>query len=285
MKPEINCKQFIYSKYTGVKGASYQTVAGSDGIEKSRVISIRKIFDGCRPSSTSIETFQQSFITSTISNNEIALLHLTRSREKEYGRSYFLQEHYVILEKEDLRKTGTKSWFWLHSLPDLGPIYKYENLSNVLSLSQIRVNSQFESAVKNLSNDSDPLFQASVISSVYYLLYSKSVSFVSSDRAFDIWVWLTAVNILLPTLFSACLRLFVGDEVPRGWNSDLSVSFNSDSVLPANSRVINPFLEPKTLLSLKDLTQATQALADVASKDAIKNFSWSWLILQKMLRV
>jgi len=253
MKTQISCEQFIYSKYTKKKYSSYDVVAKSPGIADNETISIRKLFDGCRPRSTNIENYGTAFAVSPISEDFVALLRLARSNEEELGRGYYINEHYIILNSQEIKNAQSRLWLWLKSIPNPSSIHEYTELKDSLSLDSSWLNSKIKSARQGLLSSNPKYFKETVITSAYYLLHANPVSIISSKQIFDDWTWFTALSILLPTSKASKTRVYIGGSYAGDWSADLRILERSPPV--AESKLINLYSSANDILSREQITK------------------------------
>ena len=223
MSYQIHCEQFVYGKLVGIRGSRYELIASSSGITPDDTLKIYKGFNGYRPSATAIASFQKAYAIKVLADGQIALLRLARSKEKELGRGYFLQERYVILSSDDVRNKKIKLWLWLLGIPSDPPSFaEYGELSDHISLNEHKINTLLSKAIKHVSKDES--FQRSIITTLYYILHSRPITISLHKKAFeDYWTWLTALSVLMPDSQVAETELYVGSSIPHNCKVDVSV--------------------------------------------------------------
>jgi hypothetical protein len=222
MSYQIRCKQFVYGKLVGVRGARYELIAKSSEITPSDAFEVYKDFNGYRPSATAIASFQNAYVIRRLQNGQIVLLSLARSNEKELGRGYFLQEHYVILSPDDIRIGKVKQWLWLLGLPSTSTSFtEYIEMPNYILLNTREIQEQLNQAIEHLSTNDD--FRRSVITALHYILHSRQIAVSLNKEISNNWTWLTALSLLMPNTKVAEMELYIGQSLPQRCKADISI--------------------------------------------------------------
>lgn len=224
MSVKVQCEQFIFSKYTGApRSASYTTIAKSSEEIENLVPIIRREFNGLRPISTDLASYTTSYALAPIEGNRLALLRMDVTKDAESKSNLILHERYWILNWIQLKENRIKPWKVLVSMPEPEEIFEHRSLSNVIELPNEHLPEKAIRASKNLSNSKD-VFRTSVLVSLYSLLNSLRVSVSLNTGIFDIWNWLTTLEVLLPISFEVKLRLLLGSSISKEWIPDLGLT-------------------------------------------------------------
>jgi len=219
---QIPCEQFVYGKLVGVRGASYDLIAKSSGITPDNAFDIYKGFNCCRPSATAIASMQTAYVIRRFQNEQIVLLRLARSKERELGRSFFLQERYVVLSQDGVINSKIKLWLWLLGMPSTPPSFTDNTeLPSCLFLNKREIHNQIIQAVEFLSSNND--FRRSVITTLYYILHSLPTAVYLHNGISDNWIWLTALSLLMPNIKVAETELYIGRNLPQRCRVDIGI--------------------------------------------------------------
>ena len=209
----------------GAARGSYKVVAKSDDVTTEFVTEIRKIFRGCRPKSVHVRNFNTTLITSPY-NEFLVFLKLERCHDREIG--YFIQEHYIIIEKDNLFQQATtehlnKPWFLLLNIPSIRQYQSFGILPNSISLSiSGHIVTRLAKSINLLSNE-DVTFLNLLRSSLQLLSTPPVAIILENNESLDTHFWCIALSLLLPAREMVNLRLFIGETLPENWDFNLGI--------------------------------------------------------------
>jgi hypothetical protein len=224
---EIACQQFIYGKFVALEKAKFNVIAQSVELSSDDINSIYDSFNAYRPIRSSYKEYGGAYIISPLDENRIVLANFERSKEKEKGRTHFLQEHYIVIEKGKLLKQSIKLWAWLAAFPEADAFEAMTSLPSITTLSKLRMSSQLTSAINRLGNkgeeDRDG-FRDLILNTLYQLLNNRNLMVKLPANGVDVSVWVTALAALLPNSLLANMKIFIGAEPPKAIDFDLVIT-------------------------------------------------------------
>lgn len=223
----IPCKQFVFGKILGAARGSYRIVASSENITLEFGTEIRQLFNGCRPQSVEVRNFSTTLVASPYMNSYIVLLRMERFYDKDLG--YFIQEHYVIIDRDHLAQKETigrivKPWFWLLNLPAIQLYSSIGELPNAISLNlKASFWAQIEKSTSLLSIGNSA-FEDTLKNTIGLLLNVPPVAIqVKEDDHLEKQFWCIALSLLLPAKETSNLRIFIGSNLPDDWTFELGI--------------------------------------------------------------
>lgn len=236
---KVPLKQFVRGKLSGTDRPNYEVVAKSRNIDDAEIQNVLQVFNGSQPLATEIPKHSGSWLISPIGDNEIALLRQERSLEKEFGRQYFLYEHYRIFNTKHLKRIH-KIWL-LSFLP-----HQQEKFTSISQLDdQISINEDF--LIKAFSSTLADLFTSNVdnfvngaIQNLYTLLNKQKLKV--SGTIGDIKRMATALSLILPSSQTHNYKVFIGKDLPYSWDWEIAFQINSglgDTNIPDAEKILS----------------------------------------------
>lgn len=279
----------------GSPRGSYKVVASSDNVSDEFVTEVRKIFQGCRPKSVDVNDFSTTLIATPFLKQSFIMLRMELFHDHDLG--HFIQEHYVVVEKDNLSQQTTdhfeiKPWFWLLNIPDIQLYSSIEKLSNTVSLN---LNAGFLTQIgkaTSLLSAGDSEFEEVLKNTISILLSGPpAVVQVKEGDILDKRFWCIALSLLLPAKETSSLRVFIGRNPPDNWNFELGiVTKNSSqqkekfikqtSTLPINQD--NQFLKFSFQVQRwLEISRSEKFIADLINMIDNVNVDWQSPIIQK----
>ena len=291
----IPCKQFVWGKLLGASRGSYRVVARSENILDEFVTEVRQTFKGCRPQSVDVSNFNTTLIATPFLKKYFILLRMELFHDHDLG--HFIQEHYVIVEKDHLFQQVTanhfesKPWFWLLNIPDIRLYSSLGELSNTVSLNLKTSFLPQIGKITSLLTIGNNVFDETLKNTISLLLSAPpAVIQVTDDDYLDKRFWCIALSLLLPAKETSNLRIFIGRNPPDNWNFELGIvtknSLNqkmriSDQVNLQPENQDNKFLKFSVLVKRwLDLSRSKKFITDLIDVIDKVNVDWQSPIIQ-----
>lgn len=221
---KISVKQFIRGKLSTADRPNYDIVARSRDINDSEIQDIIQEFNGSQPLATKIPNYQGAWLISPINNNQVALLRQERSSEIEFGRQYFLYEHYLVFKNKDVSNIRKPWLFTLHP-------YKQQVFSSPTFLKDhIEIDDAY--FLRIISTTLAELFTATTeelnlltLQHLYTLLDKQKIKIGGTSS--NIQRVSAALCLMLPSSYLNNLKVYFGNDLPYSWNYDVAFLNNT----------------------------------------------------------
>jgi len=201
----IPCEQFVYSKFIGAaRSAPYSIIARSPNLTDDLAKDIREVFNGCRPNSVNLSSYNTTRVITPF-KDKIIFLRLDAVQDSTSGNKYILHEQYLIVKKNEVNHIAI--WEILRKVPAPGLFSTIKVLDNFVEINKSEIS--LGSVLKDF-----PFPQAGgikeVLPVIYYLLNSRKVVLVVQQENFKL-KWFCLLSAMLPSIIQMGLRVFWGD--------------------------------------------------------------------------
>ena len=230
----IPCEQFVYSKFIGAaRSASYSIIARSPNLTDDLAKEIREVFNGCRPNSVNLSSYDTTRVIVPF-RDKIIFLRLDAIQDSTSGNKYILHEQYLIVKKNEVNHMAI--WEILWKVPAPGLFYSFKDLDSFVQVNKSEIS--LGSMLKDLSSPQARGIKE-VLPVIYYLLNSRKVVFVvqQENSRLERFYLLSA---MLPSVIQMGLHVFWGDLK--------NVSFAFDFALASSATQIEQHLLDDTLV-------------------------------------